>query len=417
MQMRRAMTLIFEGLILLLALGPGLSGCVSESSGQDKPAAQGPPPPEVVVETLQRSDIPLELSFMGQTAGSREVEVRARVGGILLRRNYVEGGPVRQGEIMFEIDPEPYEAALEQAKGALGQAEAKLTQAVRDYGRMEKLFKDDVVARKDLDDAATTQEAAKAAVDEAKGNLRKAALDLEWTKVTAPISGQTSRETRSEGSLVTVGGTDSLLTTMHKVDPIYINFSMSGAEVQRLRRLREEGKVVIKGDGDYVVRLLLPDGEEYEKPGRINFTDTQVDEATGVVKVRAVFPNPDAKALPGQFVRVRLEGAYYANALSADQGAVLNTQQGTMVWALSDKNVVQPRIVKLGDAVGNAYLVENGLKEGDRIITEGVISVRPGMTVRVRGDGAAQNGPPQTADGKQAPQAPAAPAAKEGSHS
>jgi len=197
---------ILAVLLALLALPWSLSGCASDGASQDKPVekktenqpqAQAQPAPQVAAMTVAKADIPLDLSYMGQTAGSREVEVRARVGGILLRRAYVEGGPVRQGDLMFEIDPAPYEAALAQAKGALGQAEAKYDQAKRDHGRMEKLFKDNVVARKDLDDAATTLESAKAAVDEAKGALRNAELNLQWTKVSAPISGQTSRETRS----------------------------------------------------------------------------------------------------------------------------------------------------------------------------------------------------------------------------
>ena len=382
----RSCTLFLAILLACCFLGAGLSGCASEGSGQDKPVSKAPPVPEVVAQTMNRADIPLDMSFMGQTAGSREVEVRARVGGILLTRKYVEGGPVRQGELLFEIDPAPYQAALEQAKGALGQAEAKFDQAQRDLGRMETLFKGDVVAKKDIDDARTATASAQAAVDEARGRLRQAELNLEWTKVTAPISGQTSRETRSEGSLVTTDAGGSLLTTMHKVDPIYVNFSMSGSEVLRLRRLRAEGKVAIAGDGDYVVRLILPDGGEYAHPGRINFTDTQVDESTGVVKVRAVFPNPESDALPGQFVRVHLEGAYYAGAMAIPQPAVLNTQQGAMVWTLDDRNMVKPRMITLGDPVGNDYLVEEGLSEGERVITEGVITVRPDMNVRVRGE-------------------------------
>ncbi len=374
-------------LLALLALSFGLSGCASDGASQDKPvekAAKAPPAPPVAAMTIQRSNIPLDLSFMGQTAGSREVEVRARVGGILLRRAYVEGGPVRRGDLMFEIDPAPYEAALAQAKGALGQAEAKYIQAQRDLGRMEKLFKDDVVAKKDIDDANTTLESTKAAVEEARGKLREAELNLEWTRVVAPISGQTSREARSEGSLITTA--DSLLTTMRKVDPVYVNFSMSGQELQNLRRLRAEGKVAVSGDGQYVVKLIEPDGTQYERTGAINFTDTQVDESTGVVKLRASFPNPDSQILPGQFVRVRLEGAYYADAIAIPQNAVLNTQQGAMVWALTPENMVAPRMVTLGDQAGDNYLVEKGLEPGERIVTEGVITVRPQMTVQVRGE-------------------------------
>ena len=189
----------------------------------------------------------------------------------------------------------------------------------------------------------------------------------------------TSKETRSEGSLITTSSDGSLLTTISRVDPLYVNFSMSGPETLKLRKLRAEGKVVLTTGDDFVVRLTLPDGSDYAKPGRINFTDTQVDAATGVVKVRAEFPNADFAVLPGQFVRVHLEGAQYKDVMAVPQNAVLNTQQGAMVWTIDAKDQIAPRPVVLGDAVGNDYLIEQGLAPGERIVTEGVIKVRPGM--------------------------------------
>ncbi len=383
------------GLLVILALG--LSGCASDSSGQE--AGHAPPPPEVVAVSVRRADIPIPMSYMGQTAGSREVEVRARVGGILLRRTYEEGTRVRQGDLMFEIDPAPYQAALAQAKGALGQAEARLTQTQRDAARMQKLYKDDVVAKKDADDAQTAQDSASAAVSEARGKVREAELNLEWTKVTAPISGMTSKETRSEGSLITTSSEGSLLTTMSRVDPLYVNFSMPGPEMARFRKLRADGRIVFGQEGDFVVRLTLPDGTDYPLPGRINFTDTQVDATTGVVKVRAAFPNPQGELLPGQFVRVRLEGASLKDALAVPQAAVLSTQQGPMVWVLDASNTAQPRPLSLGEQIGNAFLVENGLEGNERIVTEGIIKVRPGMTVRVRGGQTAETPAPAAEKG------------------
>lgn len=403
---------VLAGLAVAALLSATLSGCATDSSGQDS-AGQAPPPPEVVAHAVHHADIPLNMAFMGQTAGSREVEVRARVGGILLRRNYEEGRPVRQGELMFEIDPAPYQAALEQAKGALGQAEATIDQARRDAARMETLYKGDVVAKKDFDDARTTLASATAAVEAAKGKVREASLNLEWTKVTAPISGLTSKEARSEGSLVTTTSDGSLLTTINRVDPLYVNFSMSGQETLRLRKQMAEGRVVLGQEGDFVVRLTLPDGADYKLPGRINFTDTQVDPTTGVVKVRAEFKNPDGAVLPGQFVRVRLEGARYKDVLSVPQGAVLNTQQGAMVWVLDGNNQVAPRPVVLGEAVGNNYLIEKGLSEGERIVAEGVIKVRPGMTVRLREDAPAAASAEPVTDGQAPQKADAAAPAKE----
>jgi len=392
---------IVSVLCVLLALATVLSGCATDSAGQQEAGkTASPPPPEIVAYTVSKSNLPMHLAFMGQTAGSREVEVRARVGGILLRRNYEEGGRVRRGDLMFEIDPAPYQAALDQAKGALGQTEANLAQAKRDAERMEKLYKGDVVAKKDFDDAKTTLDSTTAAVASAQGKLREAALNLEWTKVTAPISGMTSKETRSEGSLITTTSEGSLLTKISRIDPLYVNFSMSGSEMSKLRKLQAEGKVIIADKGEFVVRLTLPDGTDYEKPGHINFTDTQVDTATGVVKVRAEFPNADGGLLPGAFVRVHLDGAHYKDVLSVPQGAVLNTQQGAMVWTVDDNKQIAPRPVVLGETVGNDYIIEKGLAPGERIVAEGVIKVRPGMTVQVREETPAQAAAPQAAEQK-----------------
>jgi len=359
------------------------------------------PPPEVAAVTMTRGDLPLGMEYMGQTAGSREVEVRARVGGILLRRAYVEGGPVKQGDLLFEIDPAPFQATLEQAQGRLAQAEAKLSQAKRDLARMEQLFKGDVISQKDRDDAMTSFETGTADVASAKAAVKEATINLGYTKVEAPISGLTSKEARSEGSLVVASAESSLLTTISRVDPIYVNFSIPGPETMEFRSLREKGRIHFTDGWDFQARLVMSDGRVAPSVGRINFTDTQVDTSTGVVKFRAEFPNPDGTVMPGQFVRVRLDGAALKDALLVPQGAVLTTQQGTMVWVVDDQGVVSPRPVVLGRTEGNGYLVEKGLEAGDRVISEGIIKVRPGMTVTVRGDAPAA--PPQAA----APQAPA----------
>ncbi len=351
------------------------------------------PPPEVVAVTMTRGNLPLNMEYMGQTAGSREVEVRARVGGILLRRAYVEGTPVKKGELLFEIDPEPFQATLEQAQGRLAQSEAKLSQAKRDLARMQELFKGDVISQKDRDDAMTAFETATADVDSARASVKEATINLGYTKVEAPISGLTSKEARSEGSLVAATAESSLLTTISRVDPIYVNFSIPGTETMAFRSLREKGRIAFADGWDFQARLVLADGRVLPSVGRINFTDTQVDAATGVVKFRAEFPNPEGAVMPGQFVRVRLDGAALKDALLVPQGAVLTTQQGTMVWVVDDKGVVSPRPVVLGRTEGNGYIVESGLESGDRVISEGIIKVRPGMTVVVRGDAPAPSAP------------------------
>jgi len=369
--------------VLFLGLAVLAWGCGNDSSGQT-PGGQAPPPAEVVVQTVSPADIPLTLEYMGQVAGSREVEVRARVGGILLRRTYTEGAKVRQGEVMFVIDPEPFKAALEQAQGALGQSEARLQKARRDLDRMTKLIKDGMVSRKDSDDAQTEYESAGADVRAAQAKVKEARINLGYTKVEAPVTGMTSKETRSEGSLVTQTADGSLLTTITRVDPVYVNFSIPGSESTRFRKARAEGRIAFEQGDSFTVSLLLPDATEYKHPGHINFMDSQVDGPTGVVKARAEVPNPDGEILPGQFVRAQLKGAVLKKAMVIPQRAVLRTQQGTIVWVVDAAGVVAPRPVTLGETLGNDYLVEQGLQPGERVIVEGVIKVRPGATVRPR---------------------------------
>lgn len=403
--------------VLLLAFAALLSlgfaaGCSKESSGQTPGAggAGAPPPSEVVVKTLTSSDIPLNLEYVGQVTGSREVQVRARVGGILLRRAYEEGAKVRQGDLLFEIDPEPFKAALEQAKGALGQSEARLSSAKRDLERMRTLRKADVISQKDIDDAQTEFEAASADVRTAQAKVREAGINLSYTKVEAPITGITSKETKSEGSLIGNTADSSLLTTVNRIDPVYVNFSIPGTESQKFRKDRAEGRIVFTTGTDFDVRLILSDGTEYPHAGHINFMDTQVDAQTGVVKARAELPNPAGEILPGQFVRAKLLGAVLKQSMTVPQGAVLRTQQGPMVWVVNGQNVVEPRPVTLGSTLGNDYLLEGGVNPGERVIVEGVIKVRPGAPVRPRDIGQpaqvgqpAQNGAGGQGDKPQAP--------------
>lgn len=392
-------------LVALLSL-MSAAGCGKDSSGQT-PGAGAPPPSEVVVKTLVSADIPLDLEYVGQISGSREVQVRARVGGILLRRAYEEGAKVRQGDLLFEIDPEPLKAALEQAKGALGQSEARLASAKRNLDRMKKLRQADVISQKDIDDAQTEFEAATADVRTAQAKVREAGINLGYTKVEAPITGITSKETRSEGSLVGNTADSSLLTTINRIDPVYVNFSIPGAQAMKFRKDRAEGRVVFPNGSDFEVRLLLSDGTQYPHPGHINFMDTQVDPQTGVVKARAEFPNPAGEILPGQFVRAKLLGAVLKQSMTVPQGAVLRTQQGPMVWVVNAQDMVEPRPVTLGVTLGNSYLLESGVNSGERVIVEGVIKVRPGAPVRPREAGqAAQEAPAGQGDKTQAPAGP-----------
>ncbi|AXK40836.1 efflux RND transporter periplasmic adaptor subunit [Crenobacter cavernae] len=335
--------------------------------------------PVGVVSTVAK-DVPVPFEFVGQTAGSREVEVRARVGGILLKRAYTEGKSVKQGDLLFQIDPAQFQAALDQAQGALKVEEAQRARTRQDYDRILPLFKENAVSQKDRDDAAAAYQSAQASVAAAQARVKEAQINLGYTRVTAPISGMTSKEVRSEGSLVSTG--DGSLTKISQIDPMYVNFSFSDNDLLAFRRDEQSGKLKLPEDRRFEVSVKLSDGSSYAKSGRLNFTDNLIDPSTGTIRARAEFANPDGELLPGQFVRVFLNGAKRVNAILIPQRAVLTSQQGKMVWVVDAKNTVAPRPVTLGAEVGDQVLVETGLKPGERVVIDNIIKLRPGAPVK-----------------------------------
>ncbi|RXZ44072.1 efflux RND transporter periplasmic adaptor subunit [Crenobacter cavernae] len=336
--------------------------------------------PVGVVSTVAK-DVPVPFEFVGQTAGSREVEVRARVGGILLKRAYTEGKSVKQGDLLFQIDPAQFQAALDQAQGALKVEEAQRARTRQDYDRILPLFKENAVSQKDRDDAAAAYQSAQASVAAAQARVKEAQINLGYTRVTAPISGMTSKEVRSEGSLVSTGD-GGLLTKISQIDPMYVNFSFSDNDLLAFRRDEQSGKLKLPEGKRFEVTVELSDGSSYAKPGRLNFTDNVIDPSTGTIRARAEFANPDGQLLPGQFVRVFLNGAKRVNAILIPQRAVLTSQQGKMVWVVDAKNTVAPRPITLGAEVGDQVLVESGLKPGEKVVVDNIIKLRPGAPVK-----------------------------------
>jgi len=317
--------------------------------------------------------VPTLLEYTGRAAGSKEVEVRARVSGILLERRYEEGSAVRQGEVLFRIDPEPYRAAAAQARAELGVAQARLEEARRQRDRIVPLFEKNATSQRQRDEAVSQFEVAQANVEAARARLRTAELDLGYTDVRAPISGLTSREVRSEGSLVTAGTELSLLTRIVQTDPVYVEFSLPGSEAATIRRTPDP----------LVVKLMLDGGQVDAVTGRLSFVDTSVEQGSGTVRARAVFDNADRRIVPGQFVRVRIEGVAERNAISVPRRAVMSSVQGTFVWVVGPGNVVELRPIKLGGDSGDRALIAQGLQGGERVITEGVLKVQPGAKVAV----------------------------------
>ena len=340
------------------------------------------PPAVVAVQEVKARAVPVEFEYPAQTAGSREVEVRARVSGILLKRNFSEGAAVRAGQSLFTLDSAPYEAAVARAEADVAAAEARLAAASRNAKRMRPLFEARAASQKDYDDAISADEVAAADVKGARARLVEARLNFGYTKVEAPVSGLTSRALKSEGSLVS--GPEVLLTSVSQVDPIYVNFGMSEAEQTRLRRDAEAGKLALPKDGHFDVTIRFEDGTTYSRPGKLAFTDVRVNNQTGTSDARAEIPNPEGRVRPGQFVRAILKGAERPAAIAVPQRAVMEGPQGKMVYLLSSDNKAMPRPVTVGEWTGSDWIITSGLAPGDKVIVDGLAKIFfPGAPVRV----------------------------------
>ena len=358
-----------------------------------KGAAQGAhgfPPAPVTIEQVKTATVPLRFEYVGQTAGSKDAEVRARVTGILEKRLYQEGSAVKSGQVLFMIDPKPYAAQLLQADAAVAQANAQLSQAKRNHERLKSLINDNAISRREYDDAVSAEETAVANLKAAEARRTEARLNLSYTQVTAPVSGFAARAQKSEGSLVSPGQ-ESLLTTVSQVDPIDVQFSITENEQLRLNRLLAEGKLVLpdanvkKGQNGYAVSVRLADGSIHGRKGRLAFVDSRVNSGTGGFDAKAELPNPDATLKPGQFVRVILEGGQRPNTITVPQRAVMEGPQGKFVYVAGkskdNQDVAFPRPVTVSDWIEidgqNQWIVESGLKAGDPVIVEGVAKIFP----------------------------------------
>ena len=360
----------------LLALLPSAALLVA-ACGHRPQGGMKPPAPEVGVVNVETGSVPLILEYTGRAAGSRDVEVRARVSGILLERRFEEGRAVRQGDVLFRIDPEPYRAAAAQATAEVGVERARLNEARRQKDRVLQLVEKGLVSQMNRDEAISQFEVAEANVAAAEAKRRTAELNLGYTEVRAPIGGLTSHEARSEGSLVTAGAESSLLTRIVQTDPAYIEFSLpeSDAAVLRSRFSAQASSVN--------VRLLLESGSQFPAPARLMFLDTSVDPASGTVRARAVVENRAGTLVPGQFLRVRVEGVTVDHAVAVPRRSVMSGAQGNFLWVVGAGDVVELRPVGLGGNVGDRELITSGLKGGERVVVDGVLKVRPGTKVTI----------------------------------
>ncbi len=366
---------------------PMLAAALVAACGPKAPAGPGGfPPAMVAVQEVKARSIPVEFEYPAQTAGSREVEVRARVSGILLKRNYEEGAPVRAGQSLFTLDAAPFEAVAARSEADVTAAEARLAQAQRNAKRTRPLFEAKAVSQKENDDAMSAEEVAGADVKAARARLSEARLNVGYTQVAAPAAGLTSRALKSEGTFIT--GPDVLLTTVSQVDPIYANFGMSESEQSRLRQDVAGGKLTTPKDGRFEVAIKFEDGRTYSRLGKLAFSDVRVNNQTGTSDARAEIPNPAGEVRPGQFVRVILKGAVRPDAITVPQRAVMEGPTGKIVYVLGAESKAEPRPVTVGEWMGNDIVILSGLKSGDKVLTDGLVKVFPGAPVQV-GDPAA----------------------------
>ncbi|PWE39164.1 efflux RND transporter periplasmic adaptor subunit [Pseudomonas prosekii] len=377
MQFKPAVT----ALVTAVALASLLSGCKKEE------APPAPPAPQVGVVTLKAQAFTLTSELPGRTSAYRVAEVRPQVNGIILKRLFKEGADVKAGQQLYQIDPSVYEATLKSAQANLQQ-----TKSISD--RYQQLVKEQAVSRQEFDTAQANRL-------QSEATLQTAQINVRYTKVYAPISGRIGRSSVTEGALVTNGQTDAM-AVIQQLDPIYVDVTQSSVELLELRRELESGRLQKSGDNSAAVKLTLEDGSEYSQPGKLEFSEVSVDQTTGSVTLRAVFPNPDHTLLPGMFVHAQLQAGVNAAAILAPQQGVTRDLKGTpTAMVVGADNKVELRQLKASRTVGTQWLIEDGLKEGDRLITEGLQYVKPGVEVKVSeatNVGAKSPAPAQAAD-------------------
>lgn len=366
----------FRTICFLAVMGFAVSACDSKTS----PVAAAQVPVEVGVVTLTSVDVPLQVELPGRTSAYRKAEVRPQVNGIIQTRLFEEGADIKAGAPLYQIDPALYQAAYSSAKAELARAEANLAAAVARESRYKNLSAMNAISQQDYDDALATLGQAKANVAAAKAAVESALINLKYTKVLAPIDGVISKSSVTEGALVSAGQAD-VLATIQQLDPIYVDVSQSVDELLHLRRAMLNGDVTKAEVAK--VRLLLDDGSVYEHEGSLQFAEVGVNESTGTVILRAQFPNPDRLLLPGMFVRTRLDEGVRTNALLAPQRGITRDRTGNATaMVVNGEGLVEQRQLKTGRAVGDQWLVLEGLAAGDQVIVEGLQKVRPGTPAK-----------------------------------
>jgi membrane fusion protein, multidrug efflux system len=362
--------------VVLLALAILLGGC------DRGPGMQSPPVPEVATVTIAPQQVELSTELPGRTSAYLVAEIRPQVNGIIKKRLFQEGSDVKAGQLLYQIDPAPFQVAHESAKASLGKAQANLPSIRLRAERYQELLADKAVSRQDYDDAAAAVAQARAEIDYWQAAVEGARINVSYTRVTAPISGRIGKSSVTVGALVTAYQPTSL-STIQQLDPIYVDVTQSSAELLRLKRNLEAGRLSANEASRRKVRLLLEDGTPYPLEGTLQFRDVTVDPATGSFTLRIVVPNPKHLLLPGMFVRaVVQEGIDPQAILVPQQGVSRNPKGEPVVLVVDEAGKVQQRMLTLNRAIGDQWLVASGLSAGDRLIVEGMLNIRPGAAVK-----------------------------------
>lgn len=373
------------GLPVALSLALLLGACGRQGAAPAGPAGGGMPPIEVGVVSVAPGDVGLVTELPGRLEASRVAQVRARAAGIVQQQLFREGSEVRAGQPLFRIDPAPYAAALQSAEAALAKARANLAQARALAERYQPLVAEKAVSQQDYANAVAAQQQAEADVASGQAAVQTARINLNYASVTSPIAGRIGRALVTEGALVGQGEATPL-AVVQQIDPLYVNFTQSATEAMRLKRALDDGRLKrASGSAAASVRVLLDDGSEHPRPGRLLFSDLTVDAGTGQVTLRAELPNPGGQLLPGLYVRVRLEQALAGNAVTLPQQAVTRTAQGDQVMVVGADGKVSPRPVKVAAGKGNQWVILEGLKAGEQVMVDGFQKLQmlpPGTPVK-----------------------------------
>jgi membrane fusion protein (multidrug efflux system) len=360
---------------------------------------QGPPipkggPVEVAVVTVAPRDMPAVFEYVAQTQSSRQVNIQARVSGFLDRRVYTEGSIVKEGQVLFLMDKKPFQAQVDAAKAQLSKSQAALEVAKSNLARVKPLAQAEALSQKDLDDATGNFESAAASVEAAKAQLQTAELNLSYCTITSPVTGISGAAAQADGTYL--NQTNSQLTTVAVLSPMWVNFSLSENEVQSFRDQIEKGRLARAPDNRYIVEVVLVDGQVFPFTGRITFTDPAFSAQTGTFLIRASVDNPQGLLRPNQYVRARVQGATRPNAILVPQRAVLQGSKGHFVWVVDKDSKAENRPVAVGDWAGDAWVITEGLRAGDRVVVDGGLKLSAGAAIVPKPLAATAAAPPAT---------------------